>query len=83
VRPSTAEGLEVNEVPDGLIVFQPSRNPVHRLNHRAALVFLLSTGDNSAARIVGLVQEAYELAEPPAAEVQRCLDDLYDEGLVI
>jgi FkbM family methyltransferase len=82
VRPSTAEGLEVNEVPDGLIVFQPSRNRVHRLNQSAALVFLLCTGENSAARIVGVVQEAYDLAEPPEAEVERCLDDLCGEGLV-
>lgn len=81
-RPRIAEGLETNEVRDGLIVFEPDRNRVHQLNETAAVVFDLCTGKLSIAEIAVLVGELYELADPPATDVQLCLERLRDEGLV-
>lgn len=81
-RPMRAAGLEVSETEDGLSVHQAGRKQVHRLNHSAAIVFDLCTGEHSAARIIELVQEVYELADSPAAEVLRCLDRLRSEGLI-
>jgi FkbM family methyltransferase len=82
-RPRIADGLEVHELPDGLIVFQPRRNRVHQLNQTAAVVFDLCTGELTITQIVALAQEIYELADPLAAEVQGCLERLGGEGLVV
>ena len=81
--PTRVDGLEVNETPDGLIVFQPTGNRAHELNHTAAIVFDLCTGERSIASMVQLVQKAYELPEPPTAEVEACLDRLRREGVIV
>jgi FkbM family methyltransferase len=81
-HPAKVEGLEVNVASGGMTVFQAARNRVHQLNPSAALVFDLCTGDNPLAEIIELVQKVYGLPDPPAAEVRRCLDRLYEEGLV-
>jgi precorrin-6B methylase 2 len=81
--PVKVEGLEVNETSDGLTIFHPARDRVHELNPTAAVVFELCTGENAVDTIIGLVQEAYGLPDPPAAEVSRCLKYLRVEGVVI
>ena len=81
-RPRIVLGLEVNEVRDGLIIFEPGRNRVHQLNETAAFVFDLCAGERTVAEITAVVKEAYELADPPTADVWACLERLGDEGLV-
>jgi hypothetical protein len=80
--PRRAEGIEVNEVADGYIVYQATRDRVHYLNHTAVLVLEMCNGRVSAAQIPGLLKQAYDLAEPPTEEVAVCLTKLLDEGLV-
>jgi hypothetical protein len=55
---------------------------VHYLNGTAALVFTLCTGEHDAAAIAELVRRVFQLADPPAAEVDGCLDQLRGEGLI-
>lgn len=81
-RPSVVEGLEVNEVKDGLIVYEPERDRVHYLNSTAAVVFTLCDGTQDPAGIADLVAKAYRLDEPPLGEVEACLAQLRDEGLL-
>jgi FkbM family methyltransferase len=81
--PAQVDGLEVDETSDGLTVFQPIRDQVHQLNLSAAIVFELCTGENSPAEITKLVHKIYRLPDPPADEVARCLDRLWQEGLVM
>jgi hypothetical protein len=81
-RPATAGGLEVSEAIDGLLVYQPVRNRLHRLNTTAAVVFDLCTGERTVAEVVALVQEAFQLDAPPVAEVEQCLAHLRSEGLL-
>jgi hypothetical protein len=81
-RPARAPEIEINQVGDGYVVYHPAQERVHYLNHTAALVLELCTGENDASSIVGLVGAAYELPEPPAKEVEGCLDRLRTEGLV-
>ena len=52
--PRRAEGIEVNEVADGYIVYQASRDRVHYLNHTAVLVLEMCNGRVSAGQIPGL-----------------------------
>ena len=80
--PVKAEDLEVNEVVDGFVVYQPALDRVHYLNGTAVLVLELCTGENDAAAIADFVRAAFELAEPPAAEVDACLAQLQQEQLV-
>jgi hypothetical protein len=81
-RPRKADGLEINEVADGYVVYHAALDRVHYLNHTAVIVLELCTGENDADAIAGFVQRAYELSEPPAAEVGACLERLVKVGLV-
>lgn len=81
-KPRRVDGVEVNEVADGYVVYDPRADKVHYLNHTAALVLECCTGDNTAEEIVRVVQSAFELSEPPVSETEACLEQLRDEGLV-
>ena len=81
-HPSVIDGLEVNEVKDGLIVYEAERDRIHYLNATAAVVFTMCDGTQDAAGIAELVAKAYRLEEPPLAEVEECLAQLRDEGLL-
>ncbi len=81
-RPRKADDLEVSEVVDGYVVYQPALDRVHYLNRTAVIVLELCTGDNDAAVIATFVQEAFNLPEPPTTEVGVCLKQLQHEQLV-
>ncbi len=81
-RPTARPDLELEEAADGYVVFDEDADRVHYLNHTAALVLELCNGSNSTDVIVGLLQRAYELPEPPERETLDCLDQLRDQGLV-
>ena len=50
-----AEGLDVNEVPDGYVIYQTAADRVHYLNKTAAIVFELCDGARGADDIVARV----------------------------
>lgn len=81
--PRQASGLDITEVDDGLVVFEPTARRVHHLNVTLTLVFELCTGEHDAAQITELVQAAFGLAEPPAAEVDAAIASLRTELLVV
>jgi hypothetical protein len=78
-----APGLDITEVDDGLVVFEPNSRRVHHLNVTATLVFELCTGENDRDAIVQVVQSAFGLAEPPADEIDALLASLRAESLVV
>jgi Coenzyme PQQ synthesis protein D (PqqD) len=80
--PQPVEGLEVHEVEDGLVVFDPQSDRVHYLNPTASLVFALSDGKRSDTDLAGLVQSAWKLDGPPTDEVSACVTQLRDEGVL-
>jgi Coenzyme PQQ synthesis protein D (PqqD) len=80
--PTRATDLDIHEVEDGLVVYQPARDRVHYLNQTSAVVFELCTGKNTEDVIVGLVQAAWGLDHPPRNEVMTCLTQLRDEEIV-
>lgn len=80
--PCKVDGVEVTEVPDGFIVYQPDRERVHYLNATAVLVLELCNGSVRAGDIPDLLRRAYELATEPTDEVADCLERLLAEGLV-
>ena len=80
--PKITEGIDINEVEDGYVIYQSEKDKVHYLNKTAVLVLEACTGKNSAEDITAIVREAYQLPEDPEKEVADCLNSLIQEGLV-
>ena len=72
----------MNETNDGLIVYDRQRERVHYLNATASMIFELSDGTRDVRRIAEAVGQAYDTDQAPVAEVETCLSQLRDEGLV-
>ena len=81
-RPTLADDLEVSESDDGLVVYQPSSDRVHHLNHTAATVLALCDGTRDATDIANFLADGFALAGPPLDETLACLAKLSEEGLV-
>jgi hypothetical protein len=81
-RPRTVDGIEINEVADGYVIYDPTRERVHYLNQTAVLVLELCNGQTAAGDLPALIQAAYDLPEPPGQEVAQCLQTLLDEELI-
>jgi hypothetical protein len=79
---SQSDNLEVNEVPDGYIVYQTSRDRVHYLNKTAAIIFELCDGRRDVDDVVSRTAQAFELDQASHVEIRTCLDSLIKEGLV-
>jgi hypothetical protein len=81
-RPSKAANLEVSEVRDGLLVYQARPERVHHLNHTAAYVFELATGELTIGEIAEEVRIAFRLSDVPLADIRSCVDLLRHRGLL-
>jgi coenzyme PQQ synthesis protein D (PqqD) len=81
-HPRRVDGLEINPVEDGFMIYQPETDRVHYLNHTAVLILEMSNGRNTPAQIATLLQHAYGLSEPPEEEVNETLVKMTDEGLI-
>ena len=81
-RPSVIDGLDVNEVKDGLIVYEETSDRVHYLNGTASIVFTLCDGAHSVEEIATILATAYQLDAPPTTDVEQCLAGLEKEGLL-
>ena len=78
-----ADGLDVHETEDGLIVFNPATDRVHHLNHTAGAVFTLCDGFLGQAEIAQAVATLFSLDAPPVVEVQAALEELVTEGVLV
>jgi hypothetical protein len=81
-RPVRTADLEINEVADGLVVYQADPEQVHYLNNTAAVVFELCDGQLTVEQITERVGELFSLAEPPVAEVAACVAELTAKGVL-
>jgi hypothetical protein len=82
MRPRRAPGVELSEVTDGFLVYQPDRDRVHYLNPTAALLLEICDGSLPAADLPPFLAAAFSLPEPPREEVAACLARLLAEGLL-
>jgi hypothetical protein len=81
-HPCKKSGIEISEAADGFVVHDAVRDRVHYLNRSAALILELCDGRTDAESITAILQEAYELPEPPTDLVKSYLDRLIEEQLV-
>jgi hypothetical protein len=82
-RPVRAEGLEIHEVDDGLLVYQAQPECVHHLNNTAAIVFELCDGENTVAEISEQLALAFGLKEMPGGVAEKCIADLWDKTVIV
>jgi hypothetical protein len=78
-----ARNLEVHNVPDGYIIYNPEQDRVHYLNKTAAIIFEFCDGSHAANDIVARVAMAFELAASAHDEIRDGLAVLVEEGLVL
>jgi len=79
-----ADGLDVNEVPDGYVIYHTAFDRVHYLNKTAAIVFELCDGSSGPDDIVARVGQMFNLDDETAREViEACIRSLLKEGLVL
>lgn len=83
LTPRRADGLEIRPVPDGFVVYDPSRDRLHFLNGTAAFVLESCDGATAVADLPALVAAAFQLETDPADEVDGCVRRLLSEGLLL
>ena len=81
--PERAPGIEIREVTDGFVVYDPSRDRLHFLNLTATLLLESCDGNLRARELPELLAAAYGLSDLPSSEVESCLAKLLDEGLLV
>ncbi len=82
-NPKLSDTIEINQVEDGYVLYQTDLDKVHYLNPTAVLVLESCNGNNSLDEIVGIVQDVFQLSEPPAPDVTDCLETMLREGIVV
>jgi hypothetical protein len=80
--PRLTPGIEINQVPDGYVIYDPERDRVHYLNHTAVLLLELCDGRRKTMDLPRMLQAVYDLPEPPVDEVFAYVKKLLDEGLI-
>ena len=81
-RPIRNDSVEVDEVSDGYVVYDGSRDRVHYLNQTAAVIFEFCDGKHEPEDIVARVAKAFDLGPSAHDEIRAGLDSLLKEGLV-
>jgi hypothetical protein len=81
-RPRALDGLEVTEVEDGLVVYDPERDRVHYLNASAAVIFTFCDGARDRESVVEASTRALgpDLIAP--GDVEACIAQLEDERVL-
>jgi hypothetical protein len=83
IRLERAPDIEVREVTDGYVAYDPARDRLHYLNATAAMLLEMCDGKLAARELPEIIAAAFRLAEPPTNEIERCIGKLLDEGLLI
>lgn len=83
IRPRRAPEIELREVVDGFVAYDPRRDRIHFLNPTAAFVLESCDGELRAGEIPALVAAGFGLDKPPVEDVEACLATLLREGLLV
>lgn len=80
--PRRAPDLEIRDVPEGFVVYDPARDRLHFLNGSATFVLECCDGTTRVDELPELLAAGFRLDVDPVAEVDSCLARLLEEGLV-
>lgn len=81
-RFAKSANLEINQAPDGYVIYQSDPDRVHFLNMSAAVVLELCDGEHSLQEIIEILQAAYDLDTPPLDDFKASVTNLISEGLI-
>jgi hypothetical protein len=81
-RPSAVEGLEVTEVGDGLVVYDPERDRVHYLNAAAAVAFTFCDGARDRQSVVEATTKVFGPDTISQNDVEACITQLEEERVL-
>jgi hypothetical protein len=76
-------GHEISQVPDGCVIYQPSRERVHFLNPTAVVVYELVAAGKPVGEIVAFLEDAFGLDEAPVEAVRACIESMSREQLIM
>ncbi len=79
---SRVPDLDVNEVPDGYLIYHGANDSVSYLNTSAAVVFEFCDGKLTAEEIVSRVIKLFGLSDSHQDEIRGCLELLAKEGVI-
>lgn len=80
--PKRIEGVEINKMEDGYVIFHSSLDDLLFLNHTAAIVLELCDGDTEIKEIYAIVQDVFKLEEAPKNEIDTCLKEFEEACLI-
>ena len=81
--PRAADGLDVTEAEDGLVVYVEETETVHHLNKTAAVIFGLCDGTLDGQAIADELGTLFSLETTPLTETLDCLAELERNGLIV
>ncbi|MEP2943049.1 MAG: PqqD family protein [Hyphomicrobiales bacterium] len=76
----TIDGVDLNEVPDGYVIYDNDANKVHYLNTTAAIVYQLLDGSQTVDTIAELVKQAFGVGED--VDVTASIENLLEANLI-
>lgn len=76
----TIDGVDLNEVPDGYVIYDNDANKVHYLNTTAAIVYQLLDGSQTVDTIAELVKQAFGVDED--VDVTTSIENLLEANLI-
>lgn len=77
------DGIEINKVPDGSVVYCPVHDKIHYLNLTAAMLLELSDGETSVSEMKQLIKDAFDMDDLPGKEIDETLQEMIDSSLII
>lgn len=83
MRVRRAPDIEIREVSEGFVAYDPARDRLHFLNLTATMLLETCDGKVPARDLPELLAAAYRLESPPVQEVETCLTQLLQEGLLV
>ena len=76
----TVDGMEINEVPDGYVIYDKVSDHVHYLNPTAAIIYQMSDGNRTVGDITEFMKSAFEACKE--ADVHLSIEDMIKAGLI-
>lgn len=83
MRVRRAPDIEIREVSEGFVAYDPARDRLHFLNLTATMLLETCDGKVPARDLPELLAAAYQLETAPVREVEDCLNRLLEEGLLV
>ena len=74
------EGVDLNEVPDGYVIYDNDENKVHYLNTTAAIIYQLLDGNQTVDDIASLIKEAFNSKED--VNITDSIENLLEAKLI-